>query len=372
MSKRRRIYLVAGARPNFMKIAPLWHVLEARQDRYEVAIVHTGQHYDYVMSEVFFKNLKLPEPHYFLDVGSGTHGYQTAEVLKRFEDLAMDRRPHLVVVVGDVNSTIAAALASVKLGILVAHVEAGLRSFDMAMPEEVNRILTDRISDLLFVSEPSGLANLAAEGIDKGKIHLVGNLMIDSLKSSLEEIRARDTAEKMGLKGDRFGLVTLHRPSNVDAESSLRQVLAILREAASRGKLVFPAHPRTRKSIDKHGLKQEFAALDNVTIIEPVGYFDFANLMIHCSYVLTDSGGIQEETTWLGIPCITLRKNTERPLTVEQGTNRITGLDLAAVKAALDWARSFDASAYSAPELWDGHAAERVVKIVDSFVSAAT
>lgn len=369
MSERSRIYLVGGARPNFMKIAPLWHEFKRRESRFETQIVHTGQHYDYEMSEVFFKNLRLSEPDFFLDVGSGTHGYQTAQVLMRFEKLLMERRPDIVMVVGDVNSTIAAALASVKLGIPVAHVEAGLRSFDMGMPEEINRILTDRISDLLLVSEPAGLVNLAAEGIDKERMHLVGNMMIDSLKHNLQEIRSNETTKKMGLNGKEFGLVTLHRPSNVDTKPALRQALAVLREAGSRSRLVFPAHPRTRKNVKVFGLKDEFESIENLKVIEPIGYFDFMNLMINCRYVLTDSGGIQEETTWLGIPCITLRKNTERPLTVEAGTNRVTGLDLSAVTEALDRVSSFDASAYSPPELWDGNAAERAVKVIGDFLS---
>ena len=223
----------------------------------------------------------------------------------------------MVIVVGDVNSTLAAALAAVKLSIPVAHIEAGLRSFDMNMPEEINRILTDRISELLFVSEPSGLKNLTAEGIDQEYIHLVGNLMIDSLKSNLQKIRANDTTKTKGVEGEKFGLVTLHRPSNVDTEPSLRQSLEILREGASRCKLIFPAHPRTIKNMHTFGLREEFESIDGLKIIEPLGYYDFMNLMINSSFILTDSGGIQEESTWLGIPCITLRENTERPLTVD-------------------------------------------------------
>ena len=367
MTGRPRIFLVGGARPNFMKIAPLWHALNQRKDHFETQIVHTGQHYDYTMSKVFFEDLRLPSPDFFLEVGSGTHGYQTAQVLIRFEELLMEHPPDMVIVVGDVNSTLAATLASVKLLIPVAHAEAGLRSFDMNMPEEINRILTDRISTLLLVSEPSGLNNLSAEGVDKGCVHLVGNLMIDSLKNNLQKIRANDTTKKMGLKGQKFGLVTLHRPSNVDTEASLRQSLEILRQGASRGKLIFPSHPRTAKNIKTFGLKEEFESLQNLKIIEPVGYYDFMNLMINSSYVLTDSGGIQEETTWLGIPCITLRDNTERPLTLDEGTNHITGLDISKVCKALDWAENFDASDYSGPKLWDGAAAERVINVISDF-----
>ncbi len=367
MSERPRIFLVAGARPNFMKIAPLWHAMSRRKDHFETQIVHTGQHYDYVMSEVFFENLMLPKPDFFLEAGSGMHGYQTAQVLIRFEELLVKHPPDMVIVVGDVNSTIASTLASVKLSIPVAHVEAGLRSFDMNMPEEINRVLTDRISTLLLVSEPSGLKNLSAEGLDSKGVHLVGNLMIDSVKNNLQKIRACDTTKKMGLQGQKFGLVTLHRPSNVDTEASLRKSLEILREGASRSKLIFPSHPRTAKNISTFGLKEEFESLQNLKIIEPVGYYDFMNLMTNSSLVLTDSGGIQEETTWLGIPCITLRDNTERPLTVDEGTNHITGLDISKVRKALDWAESFKASDYTAPKLWDGAAADRIVNVIDDF-----
>jgi len=369
MNRPTRIYLVAGARPNFMKIAPIWHKLKPLGDRFETRIVHTGQHYDYAMSQVFLNHLGLGEPDFFLGAGSGTHGYQTAQVLMAFEKLVIEQRPDLVVVVGDVNSTIAASLASVKLGVPVAHVEAGLRSFDLTMPEEINRMLTDRIADLLFVSEPSGVANLSAEGIGGERVHLVGNVMIDTLKNNLEKIKVGDTAKKMGLKDEKFCLITIHRPSNVDSEPALRKVLDVLREAASRYKLVFPAHPRTQKNMANFGLKEQFEAIDNLQITEPIGYFEFMNLMIHSALVLTDSGGIQEETTWLGIPCITLRENTERPLTVEQGTNNVTGVDLSKVRAALDKAEAFDRTSYNPPELWDGNAAERIVQLIADFLA---
>jgi len=365
-----KIYLVAGARPNFMKIAPLWHRFGELKEQFEVDVVHTGQHYDYVMSEVFLKNLGLKEPDFYLGVGSGTHGYQTGRILIEMEKLLLARPADLVIVVGDVNSTIAAALASVKLGIPVAHIEAGLRSFDKGMPEEINRILTDRISDLLFASEPSGVENLRNEGVNEKRIHLVGNLMIDSLKNNLEQIKAVKKAEEMGLERRKFGLVTIHRPSNVDDKASLEIVLSILKEAATEDKLIFPVHPRTSKSIERFSLKDEFDSIENLEMTEPIGYFDFVNLMVNCRYVLTDSGGIQEESCWLGLPCITLRDNTERPLTVESGTNRVTGLNLSAVISALDWARDFDSSGYRPPKLWDGNAAERVVEIVTEFLKA--
>jgi len=363
-----RIYLVAGARPNFMKIAPLWHKFGEYKEQFDVYVVHTGQHYDYEMSEVFLKNLGLKEPDFYLGVGSGTHGYQTGQILIEMEKLLFAKPADLVIVVGDVNSTIAAALASVKLGIPVAHVEAGLRSFDKQMPEEINRILTDRISDLLFASEPSGVENLRNEGIDEKYIHLVGNLMIDSLKNNLEQIKAANTVQKMGLERRKFSLVTIHRPSNVDDKASLEVVLSILKEAATEDKLVFPVHPRTSKNVEQFGLEGGFDSIENLGMIEPIGYFDFMNLMVNCRYVLTDSGGIQEESCWLGLPCITLRDNTERPLTVESGTNRVTGLNISAVVSALGWARAFDSSDYVPPKLWDGNAAERVVGILCDFL----
>jgi UDP-N-acetylglucosamine 2-epimerase (non-hydrolysing) len=361
------IYLIAGARPNFMKIAPLWHALKPLESRFETRIVHTGQHYDFSMSDIFLKNLGLPTPDFSLGVGSGTHGFQTGQVLIKMEQLLLQKPPALVVVVGDVNSTIAAALAAAKLNIPVAHIEAGLRSFDMTMPEEINRILTDRISDLLFASEPSGTVNLKNEGINEERVYLVGNLMIDSLKNNLREIRNNGTAEKLNLKGKKFGLVTMHRPSNVDNRPCLEVLLSILKQAASQDELVFPIHPRTRKNLNTFGLENEFNSIKNLKMIGPVGYFDFINLMISSSFILTDSGGIQEESTWLGIPCITLRDNTERPLTVEKGTNRITGLDLAKVSSALDWARHFDKAGYTPPPLWDGNASKRVVQILNNF-----
>ena len=359
MSKKS-IFLIAGARPNFMKIAPLWHAFQGPQE-YEVQIVHTGQHYDYQMSQVFFEELELPKPHYFLAVGSGSHGEQTGEVLKATEELFTQNPPDLVIVVGDVNSTLAAALSAAKLQVMVAHVEAGLRSFDRTMPEEINRVLTDRISDLLLVSEPSGVDNLGAEGVDLSRVHLVGNLMIDSLKRNLPMIRKRRTAQKLTLKEGGFGLVTLHRPANVDNERSLRRAIEILREAAARLPLVFPAHPRTRKNVSRFGLDGDMAAIENLQVIDPLGYFDFVHLMDASAFVLTDSGGIQEETTWLGVPCITLRENTERPLTVQTGTNTITGLEPEKVRSALREAENFNREQYKPPHLWDGMAAQRVL-----------
>jgi UDP-N-acetylglucosamine 2-epimerase (non-hydrolysing) len=363
-----KIFLIVGARPNFMKIAPLFRCLQNKEKQFDTKIVHTGQHYDYEMSQVFFEQLGMVEPDYFLDVGSGSHAVQTARVMVKFEKLVGENRPDLVVVVGDVNSTLAASIVCAKCGIPLAHIEAGLRSFDRAMPEEINRVLTDRIADLLFASEPSGVKNLINEGAAEKKIHLCGNLMIDSLAYHLPQIKQNDIIEKMGLKGQEFGLVTLHRPSNVDNKETLAHVLKILRKAASRGNVVWPLHPRTAANMKSFGLEKDFRGIDNLIIVDPLGYFEFMNLMMNSAYLLTDSGGIQEETTWLGVPCITLRENTERPLTVDEGTNRITGLDITAIINALEWAANFDPSSYTPPELWDGKAASRVVNVLEDFL----
>jgi len=363
--KNKKIYLITAARPNFIKLAPVWRALNHRSG-IDAEIVHTGQHYDYGMSKVFFDELGLPEPDYNLGVGSGLHGSQTAKILTECERLFIEQSPDIVVVFGDVNSTLAASLAAVKLGIPIAHVEAGLRSFDMKMPEEINRILTDRISDLLFTTESSADVNLANEGVAASKVHLVGNVMIDTLAYLLDRIKGRDTAQEMGLVPGEFAVSTIHRPSNVDTEASLMNVYEILLKAAERAKVIFPAHPRTIKSLKQTGLLSRFEAIENLTLIEPLGYLEFMNLVYNSQCVLTDSGGIQEETTFLGIPCITLRENTERPITVEEGTNRITGLDIAKVSEALPWASSFDRTGYSPPALWDGKAARRIAGVISS------
>jgi len=364
MTKTYKIYLVAGARPNFIKIAPILRALQNYKDKIDAQIIHTGQHYDYEMSQVFFEQLGIPEPDFYLDVGSGSHAFQTAQVMIRFEKLLIDDRPDLVVVLGDVNSTLAGALTAVKLHIPVAHIEAGLRSFDKSMPEEINRILTDHISDLLFTTEPVADANLAKEGIESEKIHLVGNVMIDALINILPVIENNDTTDRLGLNPQSFGVVTLHRPSNVDSENALRKVLAVLRNVISHGKIIFPAHPRTIKNIEKFNIRDEFESLENLEIIEPLGYIDFMNLVKKSKFVMTDSGGIQTETTWLGVPCITLRENTEHVITIENGTNHLTGLDLGKIQKAFDWIENFDKSKYKPPEIWDGKAAERIVMII--------
>jgi UDP-N-acetylglucosamine 2-epimerase (non-hydrolysing) len=333
----------------------------ARHEAFDAKLVHTGQHYDRAMSDLIFEQLGLPEPDFYLGVQPGSHARQTAEMMVKIEELALNESPDLLVVVGDVNSTLAGGLTCAKLGIPVAHVEAGLRSFDMSMPEEINRLLVDRLAAYLFVSEPSGMKNLENEGLrgDQNAV-LVGNVMIDSLVACLPAIKATQTVQKLGLSGKKYAVVTVHRPSNVDTEKSLLQVLAILKEVCDAFPAVFPVHPRTKASLERFGLTQQFEALPGFRMTEPLGYLEFLNLVSNASCVLTDSGGLQEETTWLGVPCITLRQNTERPISITHGTNALTGLSLKKVRNALQDAVRFDRTAYKPPELWDGKAAGRI------------
>ncbi len=355
--------LVAGARPNFMKLAPVWRALDAT-GRVALRIVHTGQHYDKLMNEVFFAELGIPAPDVHLSVGSGSHGAQTARILERYEAHLLERGADVTVVFGDVNSTVACALAAVKLGVKVVHVEAGLRSFDRTMPEEVNRQLTDAIADLLLVSEPSGVANLRAEGVAEERIRLVGNVMIDTLTS--EVARARELAPwtELGLEEQGYGLVTLHRPSNVDAAEVLGPLLEAFQRIGERVPLVFPVHPRTRAAAERMGLGGLLAASGPLRCLEPLPYRRNLGLMAAARVVFTDSGGMQEETTVLGVPCITLRANTERPVTVEQGTSRLVGSDPGAVLAAFDAVLRGDWPRGSAIPLWDGRAGERVAAVM--------
>ena len=356
-----RIFNIVGARPNFIKIAPILRALQ-HVSGFESVLVHTGQHYDRVMSDLLFEQLGIPEPDHSLNVGSGTHARQTAEVMIRLEELMLADRPDLVMVVGDVNSTLAGALTAAKLNVPVAHVEAGLRSYEISLPEEINRLLTDHLSRFLFVSEPSGMANLEKEGLRKDQqALLVGNVMIDSLQTCLPFIRSQNTTRDLGLDSGEFIVATLHRPSNVDSPEKLERVLSVLREASERGPIVFPAHPRTSANMDRFGLREEFEKIDGIQIITPLGYLEFLNLVDNSRCVLTDSGGLQQETTWLGVPCITLRENTECLICLTHGTNTLTGLSLEKIRAALDAAYSFRRSEYTAPEMWDGHAAERIV-----------
>jgi UDP-N-acetylglucosamine 2-epimerase (non-hydrolysing) len=358
----KTIISVVGARPNFMKVAPLHKAFQKYAGSVRHLIVHTGQHYDEAMSKVFFGDLELPHPDFYLGVGSGSHAQQTAKVMVEFEKVLEQVHPDLVIVVGDVNSTVACSLVSVKMSIPVAHVEAGLRSGDRTMPEEINRLLTDAIADDLFVTEPSGIANLRREGVDEKKIHLVGNVMIDSLVHYREKARQSAIMEQIGVKAGKFTLVTLHRPSNVDTVEGLEKILTVFEKIAARTEIVFPVHPRTTKMLAQHGLAARAKAIPSLKLLEPIGYLDFLHLMDNAQLVLTDSGGIQEETTFLGVPCLTLRENTERPLTCEIGTNELCGLDVDMIVARSEAVFQGKGKKGRVPELWDGNAAKRIVE----------
>jgi len=362
-----KIVAVVGARPNFMKIAPLFWEMR-RRPCFDPYLVHTGQHYDERMSELFFKELNIPRPDINLEVGSGSHAVQTAEVMKRFEPVVLEQQPDLILVVGDVNSTAACALTSVKLGVPVGHVEAGLRSFDRSMPEEVNRIVTDAISRWLFVTEPSGVANLQQEGIPDEQIFLVGNTMIDTLMACRERCERSPILEELSLDGQAYAVLTLHRPANVDDATVLPGLLKAIERLQRDVPIVFPVHPRTRKALMEQGLD----LLPQLLLTEPMGYLDFMKLLSHARLVLTDSGGIQEETTVLGVPCLTLRKNTERPITLEQGTNRLVGQDADHIIAAGMHALASAPPSVCVPHLWDGHAAKRILDVLVSHLMSRT
>ncbi|MEO5698274.1 MAG: UDP-N-acetylglucosamine 2-epimerase (non-hydrolyzing) [Burkholderiaceae bacterium] len=360
------ILCVVGARPNFMKMAPILRALAAHAPALPALLVHTGQHYDVGMSEQLFKDLALPQPDLNLEVGSGSHALQTAEVMRRFEPALDEHRPSCVVVVGDVNSTLACALVAAKKRVPVVHVEAGLRSCDRGMPEEINRVLTDQISDRLYTTERSALANLTREGIPAERVAFVGNVMIDSLLANRP--RARDAAQTLSAQGadpallrhaGGYGVVTLHRPSNVDDAPSLRALLGVLAEVAQRVPLIFALHPRTRANIERFGLTGLIDA-SRVALLPPQGYLEMLGLMAPASLVLTDSGGLQEETTALGVPCLTLRDNTERPITIEQGTNTLVGADRVAILTGVDEILAGRGKRGRVPELWDGQAARRI------------
>lgn len=362
-----KIINVVGARPNFMKIAPLIEAMKRRKDRIEFLLVHTGQHYDEAMSKSFFKDMGLPRPDRDLGVGSGTHAEQTARVMVEFEKVCMQENPDLVVVVGDVNSTMACTITAKKLGIKVAHVEAGLRSRDMSMPEEINRLCTDVLSDYLFTTDSLADANLLREGVPREKIFFVGNVMIDTLLKHKELAEGLGLVERMKLKPHGYAVLTLHRPSNVDDRATLEGILGALGEIAEKIPIVFPVHPRTAKMIEEFGLgglvyNGEGDAGFRCT--EPLGYLEFLHLCMHSRMILTDSGGIQEESTVLGIPCITMRENTERPITCISGTNVIVGNDREKILSAAMGVLNGKARSGSIPEKWDGRAGERIVEIL--------
>lgn len=365
-----KIINVVGSRPNFVKIASLVHEMKKHQD-IQSLLVHTGQHYDKELSKSFFRDLNIPEPDINLDVGSGSHAYQTAEIMKRFEKPCLDFKPDIVIVVGDVNSTVACALTAVKLGIKVAHVEAGLRSFDRLMPEEINRILTDSISDYLFITEESALENLKREGIPEDKVFFVGNLMIETLIHFREKSYKSPILETLNLKNAPYTLLTLHRPSNVDEADSLGKLLSAVHEIGKEYHVIFPAHPRARQNMEKFGLVKKFQAVwekpgrvsePGVYLLPSLGYLDFLRLMDNAALVLTDSGGIQEETTFLGKPCLTLRENTERPVTVTHGTNCLVGLETSKIIQESFRILSNNSINGSSIKLWDDKVAQRIVK----------
>ena len=369
LKKTIKVLLICGARPNFMKIAPLIfaiqkHNLDKKQKKkIDYRLVHTGQHYDLQMSETFFRDLNIPKPDFNLEVGSGSHAVQTAEIMIRFEKVCIQEKPDWVVVVGDVNSTMGCTLVAAKLSIKVAHIEAGLRSFDREMPEEINRLVTDALADLLLTPSKDADQNLLHEGIPKDKIKFVGNIMIDTLLNHVEKARQLRPYTKYNLKENRYIFVTLHRPSNVDEKKSLTVIMKHLTVLSKKMPVIFPMHPRTRKNLVAFGLHEKAAGAGGMIIIDPIGYHETIGLVDKSAFVLTDSGGLQEETTVLGIPCLTLRPNTERPVTITHGTNKLTTLktlneDMSAI---LESGRK---TKKRIPPLWDGRTAERIVKIL--------
>lgn len=360
-----RLFHVVGARPNFMKVGPVMNSFRGR-DSVSQTLVHTGQHYDHNMSTLFFDQLGIPKPDVNLEVGSGSHAAQTAQIMLRFEETVLDNRPDWVIVYGDVNSTVAASLVCAKLGIRVAHVEAGLRSFDRTMPEEINRLLTDQLADLLLTPSPDANENLLREGISEQKIHLVGNVMIDTLLCLLPRAdELWQNGKVSDLAGDGpYGLVTLHRPSNVDDPSTVSAIMDALEEIAEKLIVLFPVHPRTRERFRTFDIEPKN---ERLRLVEPLGYLEFLALQRHATFVITDSGGIQEETTYLGIPCLTLRENTERPVTVTTGTNILVGADMDSLKEHAYMILNGNPKRGAIPPLWDGKAGERIAHaILDS------
>jgi UDP-N-acetylglucosamine 2-epimerase (non-hydrolysing) len=368
----KMLYLVAGARPNFMKIAPIVRALQA-PGQLAFKIIHTGQHYDREMNDVFFEELGIPQPDVFMAAGGGSHAQQTGKIMTAFEELCQNQRPDAVLVVGDVNSTLACSIVAKKLNIPVAHVEAGLRSGDMAMPEEINRLVTDSISDWFFVTEPSAVAHLQREGKPADAIHYVGHVMVDNVLYQAEKLSRTDTSgyETSAFKvqhtadGGRYGVITLHRPSNVDNADMMARIGGALTEIASDLPLIFPVHPRTRANLDKFGIDLG----PNITLVGPQAYMAFLHLWKDAAVVLTDSGGMQEETTALGVPCITIRENTERPVTVDEGSNVLAGTDPAVIVAEARKVLRGEGKAGRRPHLWDGQAATRIVDVLARYLN---
>lgn len=371
---------IAGARPNFMKLASIADAIESYNknnptyytNSIEHIIVHTGQHYDHKMSKNFFEDLGIPKPAINLEVGSGTHAQQTAEIIKRFEEVLLRETPDVLLVVGDVNSTIACALVAAKIQYpaehllkrpIIVHVEAGLRSFDREMPEEINRVLTDSLSDFLFITEKSAFVNLQKEGCKSEKVHFVGNVMIDTLKRHLQKAKESKIVDELGINAP-FGLITLHRPSNVDHADLLKSLVECFVEISNDLKLVFPIHPRTKYNLDKFGIMLLLEDANNISLLDPLGYLDFLSLINQATLLLTDSGGIQEETTYLGVPCITLRENTERPVTVTKGTNYLIGTNTRKIFETVSLILEGKGKNAEIPKYWDGNAGDRIIKIL--------
>jgi UDP-N-acetylglucosamine 2-epimerase (non-hydrolysing) len=363
-----KIANIVGARPNFMKIAPI-HRRMLNHSLFEPVLIHTGQHYDENMSKTFFVDLKMPEPDIYLGIGSGSHATQTAAVMVALEKILIEQKPQLVVVVGDVNSTMAATIVASKLMIPVAHIEAGLRSYDRTMPEEINRIITDSIADYLFVTEQSGMDNLYKEGIEKEKIFFVGNVMIDSLVEHLPKAASLAVMQTLKCKANEYALMTLHRPSNVDDRATFLNILDSIAEIQKDIQIIFPIHPRTKKMIHQFGYDERIHEMNNLLFVDPMGYLDFLSLMSRARFVITDSGGIQEETTYLGIPCITLRQNTERPITIQMGSNRLVGTDPELIVSTAREAMNAYLRNHQIPPLWDGKASERIVSILTQILN---
>lgn len=360
-----KIISVVGARPNFMKIAPVMEEMRKRADKLQPLLVHTGQHYDEAMSKSFFEDLQIPRPDINLEVGSASHAEQTARIMIAFEQVLREHRADWVIVVGDVNSTMAATLVAAKMLVKVAHIEAGLRSFDRAMPEEVNRLVTDTLADLLLTPSPDADQNLLREGVSQKKIRFVGNVMIDTLYRHLESARSSQILGRFNLQKKKYCAMTLHRPSNVDDQTTLAGILDALHAVQERLPIVFPIHPRTRARLEEFGLTSLVEKQRNLILTEPLGYLDFLQLYSNSRLVLTDSGGVQEETTALGIPCLTLRQNTERPITVTQGSNRIVGNNPEVIKREAWNALDNPPTARRVPDLWDGQAARRIVDAIE-------
>ena len=359
----KKVHLIVGARPNFMKMAPLYKEFKKYPDEFEVKLIHTGQHYDEKMSKFFFDDLEMPKPDEYLSVGSGSHGVQTAKIMQRYEAVLLSDLPDLVIVAGDVNSTVACAIDAVKLHIPVAHLEAGLRSFDRNMPEEINRILTDSISDYLLTPSLDGNLHLKNEGIAEEKIFFVGNIMIDSLMNYRDKAKKSQIMKTLNVTENNFALITLHRPSNVDSVEGFRTILEAFKKIGEEIDLVFPIHPRSKKNIEKFGLNELLEKNNNLKLIEPIGYYDFMNLQMNAKFILTDSGGIQEESTFFGIPCLTLRPNTERPITITEGTNQLVKLETEDIVQKAKSILNGEHKEGKIPEFWDGKTAERIVEI---------